>query len=184
MQNLFRDLRISWSDLLPRTQHLRRLRRFSVMIDADEYNGGKRLLKLYSYVDYCLLVLTICQTLEGSTCADALAAGVPVMTTAGETATSRMASSYLLAVGRKAKLSRILCNEEQLMAAAIAVIKEYKRAHLSPLASERLALRENLCESALFDPSRWVEGFLRSLRCSVDAHFSDERRKFHIVAVF
>mmetsp|Transcript_48098 Transcript_48098/g.125065 ORF Transcript_48098/g.125065 Transcript_48098/m.125065 type:complete len:190 (+) Transcript_48098:1266-1835(+) len=141
------NVSIEWERKAEREQHLARLRHLTVMIDADEYNGG-------------------CTT------ADALAAGVPVITTNGELPTSRMGSAYLLSAGMEAGISR---DEEGVRERATGMVADRGKKR-----EERAA---DVCATPLFDPSAWVQYLARLLRLLVDIEQQTGSNKYNVVGV-
>jgi predicted O-linked N-acetylglucosamine transferase (SPINDLY family) len=132
------DARLVFSPRLPYAEYLARFRAADLFLDTAPFNGG-------------------------TTVADALWAGLPVLTLSGEAFSSRYAASLLTALGLP-ELITVSRLEYEETAAALA-------ADAQRLATLRCKVAEGLAGSALFDPAR----FTRTLEAGFSAIYERDR---------
>ena len=132
------EARLVFSPRLPYPEYLARFRAVDLFLDTAPFNGG-------------------------TTVADALWAGLPVLTLSGEAFSSRYAASLLTAVGL---YELITSSHPEYEDTAVALAADGKR-----LATLRRKVADGLAGSALFDPAR----FTRTLEAGFTAIYERDR---------
>jgi predicted O-linked N-acetylglucosamine transferase (SPINDLY family) len=132
------DARLVFSPRLPYPEYLARFRAVDLFLDTAPFNGG-------------------------TTVADALWAGLPVLTLSGEAFSSRYAASLLTALGLPELITASRRDYEET---AVALAADAQR-----LATLRRKVAAGLDGSALFDPAR----FTRTLEAGFTAIYERDR---------
>jgi predicted O-linked N-acetylglucosamine transferase (SPINDLY family) len=132
------DARLVFSPRLPYPEYLARFRAVDLFLDTAPFNGG-------------------------TTVADALWAGLPVLTLSGEAFSSRYAASLLTALGLSELITASRSDYEET---AVALAADTQR-----LKTLRRKVAEGLESSALFDPAR----FTRTLEAGFTAIYQRAR---------
>ncbi|MBI2308951.1 MAG: tetratricopeptide repeat protein [Rhodocyclales bacterium] len=122
--------RLRFAPRLPLAEHLCRLQQADLFLDTPQYNGG-------------------------TTTADVLTAGVPVLSCAGGLLAQRMAASLLRAAGQAALVTDDLAAYE---ARALSLLQVPAR-----LGEARRALAAARASAPFFRPQRWLRDFERGL---------------------
>jgi len=133
--------RLVFAPVLPSEQHLARYRIADLFLDTLPYNAHV-------------------------TASDALWAGLPVLTCAGETFASRVAGSLLTAVGLPELISRSLKDYETL---AVRLARTP-----SELSGYRTRLEKNRLAAPLFDSARFARHIERAYRMMWEIHVKGE----------
>ncbi len=118
--------RLCFLPRLPHAEHLARLTCCDIALDTPQCNGG-------------------------TSTADALAAGVPVLTLAGTTLAQRMAASLLCAAGQEAMVA---CSMAEYQAMAQHLLSDPAR-----LLAQRESLAAARQSAPFFTPQRWLANF-------------------------
>lgn len=129
--------RLRFAPRLPLAEHLCRLQQADLFLDTPQYNGG-------------------------ATTADALVAGVPVLSCAGATLGQRMAAGLLHAAGQASLAVADLAAYEAL---ALALLQSPAR-----LAAARRSIAEARASAPFFAPRRWLRDYERGLVLAWQRH--------------
>ena len=123
--------RLIFAPHLPHDEHLARLQLVDLMLDTPQCNGG-------------------------TTTADALVAGVPVLTCMGKTLAQRMAASMLSAANLESLITR---NLEEYEALGLALLTDTGRLH-----GIRRELSNARASAPFFAPDRWIQSYEEALK--------------------
>ena len=138
--------RLIFSDKVPLSDHLARLSLADLSLDTVAYNGG-------------------------ATTANALLAGVPVITTMGHHFVSRMSASHLIALGLDALVAQDLDHYARIAVSLARCPGE--------VAVLRQHLREQVATAPLFDPARFAK-HLESAYRIIWRRYANGQRPTHI----